>query len=169
MTACYTFDVFSSLDGYGSHSGGRWGGYWGQARPRAAGLPPRLVRRGAADGLQGQHLSAIRATLASSTVEPEVRDPWFTRMRNLPATVVSTMLQRPLDWPDATIVNGAAVDIVARLKEESEPDIPTGLMAAMVTRPADHLLMLASQPRCPGATRADDQRCQKASNGGWRG
>jgi hypothetical protein len=81
-------------------------------------------------------------------------------MRNLPATVVSTMLQGPLDLPDATIVNGDAVDVVARLQEESEPDIPTGLMAAMVTRLADHLLMLASQPRCPGATRADDQRCQ---------
>jgi hypothetical protein len=28
MTATYTFDIFSSLDGYGSHSGD-WGGYWG--------------------------------------------------------------------------------------------------------------------------------------------
>jgi hypothetical protein len=26
MTATYTFDVFSSLDGYGSVSGGNWGG-----------------------------------------------------------------------------------------------------------------------------------------------
>jgi dihydrofolate reductase len=41
-------------------------------------------------------------------------------MRNLPATVVSTTLKEPLDWPDATVVSGDAVDIVARLKEESE-------------------------------------------------
>ena len=41
-------------------------------------------------------------------------------MRNLPATVVSTTLEGPLDWPDATIASGDAVDIVARLKEESE-------------------------------------------------
>ncbi len=27
---------------------------------------------------------------------------------------------RPLDWPDATVVSGDAVDVVARLKEESE-------------------------------------------------
>lgn len=33
MTATYTFDVFSSLDGYGSHSGGDWGGYWGKQGP----------------------------------------------------------------------------------------------------------------------------------------
>jgi dihydrofolate reductase len=41
-------------------------------------------------------------------------------MRNLPATVVSTTLDGPLDWPDATLVSGDAVDVVARLKEESE-------------------------------------------------
>lgn len=60
--------------------------------------------------------------LASSTEESEVRDPWVTRMRSLPATVVSTRLKGPLDWPDATIVSGDAVDIVARLKQES--DVP---------------------------------------------
>ena len=49
-----------------------------------------------------------------------MRDPWVTRMRNLPATVVSTTLEGPLDWPDATVVSGDAVDVVARLKEESE-------------------------------------------------
>jgi dihydrofolate reductase len=58
--------------------------------------------------------------LASSTEESEVRDPWVTRMWNLPATVVSTTLEGPLDWPNATVVSGDAVDVVARLKEESE-------------------------------------------------
>ena len=43
-------------------------------------------------------------------------------MRNLPTTVVSTTLEGPLDWPDATLVSGDAVDVVARLKEES--DVP---------------------------------------------
>jgi hypothetical protein len=32
-TATYTFDAFSSLDGYGSHSGGNWGDYWGKQGP----------------------------------------------------------------------------------------------------------------------------------------
>jgi dihydrofolate reductase len=58
--------------------------------------------------------------LASSTEESEVGDPWVTRMWHLPATVVSTTLQGPLDWPDATVVSGDAVDVVARLKEQSE-------------------------------------------------
>ena len=58
--------------------------------------------------------------LASSTEESEVRDPWVTRMVNLPAIVISTTLQGSLDWADATAVNGDAVDVVARLKEESD-------------------------------------------------
>jgi dihydrofolate reductase len=40
----------------------------------------------------------------------------------MPTTVVSTTLEGPLDWPDATLVSGDAVDVVARLKEES--DVP---------------------------------------------
>jgi hypothetical protein len=57
---------------------------------------------------------------ASGIEESELSDPWVTRMRNLPATVVSTTLKEPLDCPDAPVVSGDPVDIVARLKEESE-------------------------------------------------
>jgi dihydrofolate reductase len=60
--------------------------------------------------------------LASSTEDSEVRDPWVTQMVSLPATVVSTTLREPLDWPDARVVSGDAVDVVGRLKEES--DVP---------------------------------------------
>ena len=58
--------------------------------------------------------------LGSGTGESGVGDPWVSRMRSLPATVVSSTLEGPLDWPDATVVSGDAVDVVARLKEESE-------------------------------------------------
>jgi len=51
-----------------------------------------------------------------------VRDPWVTKMWKSPATVVSTTLKEPLDWPDATLVSGDAVDVVTRLKAES--DVP---------------------------------------------
>ena len=34
MTAIYTFDVFASLDGFGSFDrNGDWGGYWGKQGP----------------------------------------------------------------------------------------------------------------------------------------
>ena len=35
---------------------------------------------------------------------------------------VSSTLRGPLDWPDATVARGDAVDVVARLKEDS--DVP---------------------------------------------
>src|SRR5215218_9887792 len=119
MTATYTFDVFSSLDGYGSHSGD-WGGYWGKQGPEL--LDHRLAEYGAEQRMVfgATTYRAFARMLASSTEESEVRDPWVTRMRSLPATVVSTTLEGPLDWPDATVVRGDAVDVVARLKAESE-------------------------------------------------
>ena len=60
--------------------------------------------------------------LSEESEESEVRDPWVTQLWEAPATVVSTTLEEPLDWPDATVVSGDAVDVVARLKEES--DVP---------------------------------------------
>jgi dihydrofolate reductase len=65
---------------------------------------------------------AFVGMLAASTEDSDVRDPWVTRMVNMPATVVSSTLEGPLDWPDATIASGDAVDVVARLKTES--DVP---------------------------------------------
>src|SRR4029450_4296965 len=53
------------------------------------------------------------------TEEPEVPEDWGTRMRTMPATVVSSTLDGPLDWPDAAVVGGDAVDGVTRLKKES--------------------------------------------------
>jgi dihydrofolate reductase len=47
-------------------------------------------------------------------------DPVNSRMRSMPTTVVSTTLAGPFAWPDATVVAGDAVDVVARLKKESE-------------------------------------------------
>ena len=120
MTATYTFDVFSTLDGFGSPSPGSWGGYWGKQGPellehRAAlyGEPQRLVLGANTYRLFGHFL-------ASGAGGSEVNDEWVTRMLGLPATVVSTTLEGPLDWPGGTVANGDAVDVVARLKEESE-------------------------------------------------
>jgi dihydrofolate reductase len=119
MTTTYTFDVFSSLDGYGA-AGGDWTGYWGKQGPEL--LEHRLGLYGAEQRMVfGANTYRLFAEmLATSTEESEVRDPWVTRMRSLPATVVSTTLQEPLDWPDATVASGDAVDVVARLKAESE-------------------------------------------------
>ncbi|MFJ5044450.1 dihydrofolate reductase family protein [Streptomyces sp. NPDC098077] len=120
MTATYTFDVFSSLDGFGSYNGdGDWGGYWGKQGPEL--LERRLSLYGEDQRMVfGAHTyREFVRLLGPGTKESGVGDAWVTRMRSLPATVVSTTLEGPLDWPDATVAHGDAVDVVARLKEES--------------------------------------------------
>ena len=120
MTASYTFDVFSSLDGFGGVSDGSWGGYWGKQGPEL--LEHRLASYGEEQRMLfgANTYRAFARMLASSTEESGMRDAWVTRMRSMPATVVSTTLKGPLDWPDATLVDGDAIDIVARLKAESK-------------------------------------------------
>jgi len=120
MTAIYTFDIFCSLDGYGSYrEPGDWGGYWGKQGPEL--LEHRLALYGEEQRMVfgANTFRQFVQMLASSTEDSDVRDPWVTRMRNLPATVVSSTLEGPIDWPDATVVSGDAVDVVSRLKDES--------------------------------------------------
>ena len=119
MTATYTFDVFSSLDGFGS-AGGNWRGYWGKQGPELLDRRLALYRVEQRMVFGANTYRAFAGMLSEATEESEVGDPWVTRMRSLPATVVSTTLNGPLDWPDATVASGDAVDVVAWIKEESE-------------------------------------------------
>ena len=119
MTATYTFDVFSSLDGFGAASG-NWTGYWGKQGPEL--LAHRLAQYSEEQRLVigATTYRAFEGMLADSTEDSEVRDPWVTKLWNLPATVISTTLTEPLNWPNAKVVSGDAVEVVARLKEESD-------------------------------------------------
>ncbi len=58
--------------------------------------------------------------IGAATDYSGVFDPWVTQMTTLLTTVVSTTLDGPLDWPDAAIVSGDAVEVVARLKQQSD-------------------------------------------------
>jgi len=119
VTAIYTFDVFSTLDGFGSYNErGDWGGYWGKQGPEF--LEHRL-----AVCSEEQRLVLGASTFRQfvellGPIEASELDPVNTRMKTMPTTVVSTTLQGPLDWPDATLVSGDAIEHVARLKQESE-------------------------------------------------
>jgi len=118
MTATYTFDIFCSLDGFGSHQGD-WGGYWGKQGPE-------LLERRLSLYAEKQRMvfgaTTYRENVEMLTSYAGPFDPWVERMKSLPATVVSNTLREPLDWPDTTIVSGDAVDVIARLKDES--DVP---------------------------------------------
>ncbi|MFD1051076.1 dihydrofolate reductase family protein, partial [Kibdelosporangium lantanae] len=119
MTATYTFDVFTSLDGFGAPTPtADWGGYWGKQGPEL------LERR------YNQYGEDFRMVFGASTYRLHAKfknmgitfDPWVNRMLNAPTTVLSNTLQGPLEWPNATVASGDAVEIVAKLKEES--DVP---------------------------------------------
>ena len=129
MTAIYTWDVFSTLDGYGSFTeGAGWGGYWDKQGPellehRASlfDTPQRMVF--------GATTFREHAEIMTSGLDPNAFDEWNLRTLHSPATVISSTLTDTLGWPDATIVSGDAVDIVTRLKEES--DVPLRSQASL--------------------------------------
>ncbi|MCH1866383.1 dihydrofolate reductase family protein [Nocardioides sp. CFH 31398] len=121
MTATYTVDLFSSLDGYGSYAPpGDWGGYFGKQGPELLAHRERLF--------DGGPRTVFGATTFRQFVDmlrderPEALDGWVARMRSAPATVVSSTLDGPQDWPDVTVERGDAAEVVERLKAES--DVP---------------------------------------------
>ncbi len=117
MTAVYTFDLIATLDGFGSYDGGDWGGFWGKQGPEF--LDHRLAQYSEDQRLV---LGADTFREFAALLGPDWSgegDPLNTRMKTMPTTVVSTTLEGPLDWPDATLVSGDAVEVVARLREES--------------------------------------------------
>ncbi|WP_432571658.1 dihydrofolate reductase family protein [Kineococcus sp. SYSU DK005] len=129
MSATYTWDVFSTLDGYGSFAAGAdWGGYWGKQGPellehraRQFEPQPRMV-------FGATTFREVAGALVCGE-DPLARDEWNQRTLRAPATVISSTLTDTLGWPDATIVSGDAVDVVRRLKEES--DVPLRSQASL--------------------------------------
>jgi len=119
MAATYTFDVFSSLDGFGGVSSGDWGGYWGKQGPELLDHRLELYQEERRMVFGANTYRLFAEMLADAPDDADVRDPWVTRMRHLPATVVSTTVEEPLDWPDATVARGDAVEVLTLLKSES--------------------------------------------------
>jgi dihydrofolate reductase len=129
MTATYTWDVFSTVDGYGSFDApADWGGYWSKQGPELLEHRARLF-----DSEQRMVFGATTfrevAEILTTGTDPNALDEWNQRTMRMPATVISSTLTDTLGWPDATIVSGDAVDIVGRLKEES--DVPLRSLASL--------------------------------------
>jgi dihydrofolate reductase len=121
MTATYTWDVFATLDGYGSYGpGGDWGGYWGKHGPEFLDRRHSMYDDAQRMVFGANTFREMLHHLSPWTEEAAAGDPVNTRMRNMPTTVVSTTLTGSFDWPDVTIVSGDAIDVVGRLKEQSD-------------------------------------------------
>lgn len=129
MAAVYTWDVFSTLDGYGSYGPeGDWGGYWGKQGPEL------LAHRASLFATEqrmvfGATTFRENAEIMLAGDDPHSYDEWNVATMRMPATVISSTLRDTLGWPDATIVSGDAVEVVTRLKEES--DVPLRSQASL--------------------------------------
>jgi len=117
MSATYTWDVFCTLDGYGSYGAdGDWGGYWSKDGPE---FLSRRLRQLVQEQRMVLGADTFREFLDYLGGEDDL-DPVNDRMKHLPTTVVSSTIVGPVEWPDATLADGDAVDIVTRLKAESK-------------------------------------------------
>ncbi|WP_151526874.1 dihydrofolate reductase family protein [Serinicoccus kebangsaanensis] len=120
MSATYTWDVFSTLDGYGGYAeGANWGGYWSKQGPELlehrASLfdpEPRMIF--------GANFFRENAAIMTALDDPNALDEWNLRTWRAPATVISSTLQSTLGWPEATIERGDAVAVVRHLKATSD-------------------------------------------------
>jgi dihydrofolate reductase len=129
VTATYTWDVFSTLDGYGSYADGAdWGGYWSKQGPELLEHRAELFET---DQRMVFGATTFRETaqIMTSGIDPNALDEWNVKTMRMPATVISSTLQDTLGWPDATIVGGDALDIVTRLKAAS--DVPLRSQASL--------------------------------------
>ncbi len=121
MAATYTFDVFSSLDGFGSVNGGDWGGYWGKQGPEL--LDRRLELYDADQRMVfGANTYRLFAQMLAKSTEGPTCGTLGGPDEGTAGTVMSSTLNGPADWPDATVDSGDAVEVVARLKRQS--DVP---------------------------------------------
>src|SRR2546427_8137298 len=96
VTATYTFDVFTTLDGYGSYGpNGDWGGYWGKQGPEF--LDRRLALYGEKQRMvlgANTFRQFVELMGPTSGVLQEL-DPVNAQLRSMPTKVVSTTLPEP--------------------------------------------------------------------------
>lgn len=121
MSATYTFDVFSSLDGFGS-AGGDWGGYWGKQGPQLLARRLELYTPACRMVFGANTFRLFSRFWAEIENNPEVEDAWGVALHDKPAIVISTTLEEPLSWPNPALERADALEVVAQLRETS--DVP---------------------------------------------
>lgn len=121
MSATYTFDVFSGLDGFGS-AGGDWGGYWGKQGPQLLARRLELYTPACRMVFGANTFRLFSRFWAEIENNPEVEDAWGVALHDKPATVISTTLEEPLSWPNPALERADALEFVAQLRETS--DVP---------------------------------------------
>jgi dihydrofolate reductase len=120
MTATYTFDVYSTLDGFGSYGAdGDWGGYWGKQGPEFLEYRLQLYQQRLRMVLGANTFREMSSMIGPKTGTLRDLDPVNTAFRSLPMTVISKSISGHLDWPDVNRISDDAISAVQQLKEQS--------------------------------------------------
>jgi dihydrofolate reductase len=112
--ATYTFDVFTSLDGFGTAVD--WPGYWGKEGPE-------LVES-RTEAFGSDRILVLGATTYRDLyrIAQSGDDPIFDLVNAARKVVVSRTLEEPLEWSNTRLVADDAVSAIPQLKAES--DVP---------------------------------------------
>lgn len=110
--ATYTFDVFTSLDGFGTAVD--WPGYWGKEGPE-------LVQS-RAEAFGSDRILVLGANTYRDfyRIVQSGDDPTFDLINAARKVVVSRTLEEPLEWSNTTLIAEDAVSAIPRLKAESD-------------------------------------------------
>lgn len=110
--ATYTFDVFVSLDGFGTAVD--WPGYWGKEGPEL------VASRAEAFGSDRILVLGANTYRDFYRIVKSGDDPTFDLINRARKIVLSKTLEPPLKWENTTLVAEDALTAIPRLKAESD-------------------------------------------------
>jgi hypothetical protein len=143
MTTTYTFDVFSSLDGFGG-AGGDWTGYWGKQGPELLDRRLAVYDDDLHMVLGATTYRAFVEMLASRTQNRglrDVREPWVPGMVQDDHVGRCRARGGPLEWPERGRFSCAvAPSDCRRAAQGSNPRMP----AALPRQPLDEPRLMAA-------------------------
>ena len=138
MTATYTFDIFSSLDGFGSHTG-NWGGYWGKQGPELLARRLALYSQEQRMVFGANTYRLFAQMLADSTADPTVRDPNQIALR-YPRDAAQTAAIAKDDLNAAARLIRSRQLRRRRDRDKRHPDFLTGTLRSQFAAPLIQVL-----------------------------
>jgi dihydrofolate reductase len=109
--ATYTVDLFMTLDGNGSGAVP----FWGKEGPELL-----AQRQGALDRTDRILVMGANTYRLMERFAPATNDPGFAAPPTPRKIVISRTLSEPLTLPNTSLISGDAVEVVPRLKAESD-------------------------------------------------
>lgn len=120
-------DFIISLDGYGEAEG--WPGWWGLEGPEYLAWLDQQSE-GEYTVLMGANTYRLMSGMSAKAAASEgdfstEEEASLTGLASVPKVIFSSTLQAPLEWPNAELVSGDAVEAVAAMKRDGATPMRT--------------------------------------------